>query len=83
MLARAGHIGGLGRVLGLGLGLGLGFIQDLDKGYVSMDQTAAITALAERFNLQNTLASSSTRTPMAQEQLPLVERTDDESKSFP
>ena len=63
--------------------LGARIIQDLDKGYVSMDQTAAVTALAERFDLHNTLASSSTRTPMSQEQLPRVERTDTECKSFP
>ena len=63
--------------------LGARVTQDLGKGHVSMDQTAAITSLAERFNLHNSLASSSTRTPMAQEQLPRVKQTDDESKSFP
>ena len=63
--------------------LGTCVTQDLDKGLVSMNQTAAIPTLVERFNLHNSLASSNTRTPMSQEQLPRVEQTGRESKSFP
>ena len=63
--------------------LGTRVTQDLEKGLVSMDQTAAIPTLVERFNLHNSLATSNTRTPMSQEQLPRVEQTGNESKSFP
>ena len=48
-----------------------------------MDQTAAISALAKRFDLHESIASSSTRTPMTQEPLPHLQCTADDSKSFP
>ena len=62
--------------------LGARIRQDLNAGVVTMDQTAAITALAKAHGLDKTNASSTNSTPMVQEPLPRVERTSDEDKEF-
>ena len=61
--------------------LGARIRQDLDRGTVTMDQTAAIVALAKAHGLDKTNASPTANgTPMTQEPLPRVERTSDEDK---
>ena len=63
--------------------LGARVTQDLERGTVTMDQEAAISALAQRFQLHNTQSSTSTSVPMTQEPLPKLAATSEESKDFP
>ena len=50
--------------------LGTRVRQDLEKGTITMDQTAAIEALAKRFNLDSTKPNSRNCTPIGVEALP-------------
>ena len=62
--------------------LGARIRQDLDAGTLTMDQTAAIEALAKKFKLDSTNASPRTSTPMTQQKLYRQESITDET-GFP
>jgi transposase InsO family protein len=57
--------------------LGVRIRQDLDNGTISMDQTAAIEALAKKFDLDNSPPSRLNATPMTLERLDRQSQTTD------
>ena len=62
--------------------LGARIRQDLKAGTLTMDQTAAIEALAKKFKLDSTNASPRTSTPMTQQKLHRQEHITDDT-GFP
>ena len=56
--------------------LGTRVRQDLKKGTITMDQTAAIEALAKRFNIDSTMPNARNCTPIAVEALPKQAKKD-------